>query len=116
MLTSGGLFARKNWKRRFFVLQDTIIKYYKVETETGLEEALGTQHSHLFSQITLFFCNIFTDRILPTCSLGCCRITALLPCLPPFLVELMAGYINLTNESTIEASSGGTHSYSELAL
>lgn len=39
---SGGLFARKNWKNRFFVLQDTMIKYYKTEIHTGREEALGT--------------------------------------------------------------------------
>jgi len=38
---SGGLFARKNWKNRFFVLQDTMIKYYKTEIHTGREEALG---------------------------------------------------------------------------
>ncbi len=38
----GGLFARKNWKNRYFVLQDTMIKYYKTEIHTGCEEALGS--------------------------------------------------------------------------
>ncbi len=37
----GGLFARKNWKRRYFVLQDNMIKYYKYEIQSGREDALG---------------------------------------------------------------------------
>eukprot|EP00045_Choanoeca_perplexa_P000476 m.14631 g.14631 ORF g.14631 m.14631 type:complete len:172 (+) comp10322_c0_seq1:464-979(+) len=38
---AGSVFSRKNWKIRWFVLRDTILKYYKHQTITGREQALG---------------------------------------------------------------------------
>ncbi|EGD74883.1 hypothetical protein PTSG_07111 [Salpingoeca rosetta] len=37
----GSLFARKNWKSRWFVLRDTVLKYYPFQTITGKEKAIG---------------------------------------------------------------------------
>eukprot|EP00049_Salpingoeca_infusionum_P018798 m.358818 g.358818 ORF g.358818 m.358818 type:complete len:174 (+) comp18302_c0_seq1:195-716(+) len=37
----GSVFARKNWKTRWFVLRDTLLKYYKQQTISGKEKAIG---------------------------------------------------------------------------
>eukprot|EP00043_Microstomoeca_roanoka_P013339 m.130730 g.130730 ORF g.130730 m.130730 type:complete len:176 (-) comp15728_c0_seq4:253-780(-) len=37
----GSLFARTNWKTRWFVLRDTMLKYYPFQTINGKEKAIG---------------------------------------------------------------------------
>eukprot|EP00051_Salpingoeca_urceolata_P012885 m.160787 g.160787 ORF g.160787 m.160787 type:complete len:825 (+) comp17630_c0_seq7:1070-3544(+) len=59
---SGGMFARKNWKKRWFVLQDSMVKYFKEEC-SGSSTALGYINLSADTQV-----NATTDRSFSLCT------------------------------------------------
>jgi hypothetical protein len=67
----GGVFARRNWRKRWFVLQDTMIKYYS-KRSTGVEQATGYINLSSDASVTLTSAHAFTlDTARRTYNLSC---------------------------------------------